>query len=97
MGVYRIEAFAPLPFFCMYDDPEINEGLDPDGPSAADLDEFGGEFIRCRHCGREHYDQAELCPHCGMAREDEPEGSVPIWAIITAVVVFAGIVMFWVF
>ncbi|MDQ7014320.1 MAG: zinc ribbon domain-containing protein [Planctomycetota bacterium] len=81
----------------MNHEPEIDEGLDPDGPSAADLDEFGGEFIRCPHCGQEHYDQAELCPHCGMAREDEPEGGVPIWAIITTVVVLMAIVLFWVF
>lgn len=86
----------PLGFFIMHHAPDLDEGLDPDGPSAADLDQFGGEFSPCPHCGEEFYDQAEVCPHCGVAREAEP-GGMPMWAIVTAVVVLAGFVMYWVF
>ena len=51
------------------EDWDLAEGLDPEGPSAADLDRFGGELDRCPACGLEVYDQAELCPSCGHAME----------------------------
>lgn len=76
--------------------PQLDEGLDPDGPSASDLDQFGSEFMPCPHCGEEYYDQAEVCPRCGLAR-DEESGGIPAWAFATAVLVLLGIVMFWVF
>lgn len=36
-----------------------------EGPSAADLDRFGGDTGYCPACGAEVYDQAEFCPECG--------------------------------
>lgn len=80
----------------MYQEPSLDEGLDPDGPSAADLDQFGGEFARCAHCGEEFYDQAEVCPNCGRPREAEEKG-LPMWAVATVLVVLATFVLFWVF
>lgn len=77
-------------------DPDFDEGLHPEGPSAADLDRFGDEFTTCPHCGERFYDQAEICPRCGEAMSQESAG-VPMWAMVTAAVVLAGIVVFWVF
>lgn len=76
--------------------PDLDEGLDPDGPSAADLDRFGHEFATCPNCGREFYDQSELCPHCGEAIRRESAG-LPMWAIITVAVVLAAFVLYFVF
>lgn len=66
-------------------DWDIAEGLDPEGPSAADLDRFGDELVTCPHCKRRLYDQAELCPHCGMALGDKP-ARLPLWAIVVIAV-----------
>ncbi len=35
------------------------------GPGPEDLRRFGGETAYCRDCGREVWDQAEVCPACG--------------------------------
>lgn len=76
-------------------DPDFDEGLDPEGPSAEDLDRFGDEMITCRECGHRYYDQAEICPACGLPAGHEPAGP-PVWALITAVVVIAVLIAFWV-
>lgn len=68
-------------------DPWDEEGLDPEGPSAEDLDRFGDEFIACPHCGRQTYDQVELCPYCGMAIERGPGKSPVLFAVIGIVLV----------
>lgn len=74
-------------------DWDIAEGLDPDGPSAADLDRFGDEMILCPSCGRKIYDQAELCPHCGHAMEAEA-GRFPFW-MVAMVLLLAGLMVYW--
>jgi len=74
------------------DDPDqgfgddFDEGLDPEGPSQADLERFGDEFITCPECGSRVYDQVPLCPECGHAFSNQP-GGVPVWLVVTAVVV----------
>ncbi len=35
------------------------------GPGTEDLLRFGGETAYCPECGREVWDQAEVCPACG--------------------------------
>lgn len=67
-----------------WQDPDIGEGLDPEGPSAEDLDRFGDEFRTCPNCGRQIYDQAEVCPHCREAIIDKPAGAK--WWVILVVV-----------
>lgn len=76
-----------------WDDPDIGEGLDPDGPSAEDLDRFGDEFITCPACRRPIYDQAELCPHCGHAIM-QTQAPLKLWVILVAAVVLAAFVFF---
>jgi hypothetical protein len=36
-----------------------------DDPISEDLDELGGDTVACPACGREVWDQADRCPHCG--------------------------------
>tara|TARA_R110000782_G_scaffold19101_9_gene52059 strand:- start:21909 stop:22151 length:243 start_codon:yes stop_codon:yes gene_type:complete len=74
-------------------DWDIAEGLDPDGPSAADLDRFGDEMITCPSCGKKIYDQAEICPKCGHVME-APEKRLPL-AVILVVVVLIALLLFW--
>lgn len=77
-------------------DWDIGEGLDPEGPSAADLDRFGDELIACASCGREVYDQAEVCPYCAgfVHKTSKP---TPLWVVAAAVVVIIAFVLVWVF
>ena len=65
----------------------LDEGLDPEGPSAEDLERFGDEMRRCPSCGEDVYDQAELCTNCGHAFEDDPRGSAgKLWVIVAGVI-----------
>lgn len=59
---------------------DLGEGLDPDGPSAADLDRFGDELTHCPSCRRAIYDQMAICPHCGHALEEE-SSSISLWVV----------------
>ncbi len=68
-----------------WDDPDIGEGLDPDGPSAEDLDRFGDEFITCPNCHKSVYDQTEMCPYCGHAMMDT-SSRANLWVIVVAVI-----------
>jgi hypothetical protein len=62
-------------------DWDLGEGLDPEGPSGADLDRFGDELMRCRACGEAMYDQASVCPNCGEIVE-EGEKAMSVWVIL---------------
>lgn len=70
----------------------LDEGLDPDGPSAEDLERFGSETDACPECGSEVYDQAELCHVCGHAIERGP-GSIPTWVGVAAAVGVLGLLL----
>ncbi|MEO0513319.1 MAG: hypothetical protein AAF108_10560 [Planctomycetota bacterium] len=41
------------------------EGLDPEGPSAIDLERFGSETRFCPTCSAEVWDQTDVCHECG--------------------------------
>ena len=42
-------------------DWDLSEGLDPEGPSAEDLHQFGSELDTCPNCASTIYDQSEMC------------------------------------
>lgn len=71
---------------------ELDEGLDPEGPSAEDLHRFGDEMTVCPSCGSEIYDQAELCHVCGHAIE-RGGGGPPAWVVVAAVLVIIGLLL----
>jgi len=75
-------------------DWDLSEGLDPEGPSAEDLDQFGDELDTCPNCKSTIYDQAEMCPECGWYL-GEVEKSMSIWVIL-GVCALMMIVLFWV-
>lgn len=66
-----------------------------EGPSEADLEQFGDATRKCPECGREVYDEAELCPHCGHAFSGEPKGP-PVWVVVTAGLVIGAFVLVYV-
>jgi uncharacterized paraquat-inducible protein A len=74
-------------------DWDIAEGLDPEGPSAADLDRFGDELIPCPACKAQIYDQSEFCPRCGHVLE-APARTLPLWAV-GLVVLLVGVLLMW--
>ncbi|TVQ62062.1 MAG: hypothetical protein EA378_06250 [Phycisphaerales bacterium] len=75
----------------MYDDgPSLDEGLDPEGPSAADLERFGDEYVTCPNCGSSVYDQAEACARCGHMLMSGKARQTSIWTwLIVALILIA--------
>lgn len=69
-------------------DWDLSEGLDPDGPSAADLDRFGDELTSCPSCGKALYDQSPMCPHCGHIMEEQPK-TMSLWVVGVIVLMVA--------
>ncbi len=68
--------------------PESEPDLDPEGPSEADLDRFGDEFLTCSACGADYYDQLDACPHCSTeAGAAKPPMAGWLMAVIGLVVV----------
>jgi len=61
-------------------DWDLAEGLDPDGPSAVDLDRFGSEVDPCPNCGAMIYDQAEVCHQCGFYLGETPK-TMSLWVV----------------
>ena len=83
--------FSGVPY-----DPDFeSEGLDPEGPSRADLERFGDEFRTCPECGADVYDQAELCPKCGHAFGQQRH-SAPVWVYLTVGFVLVAFVLIFV-
>ena len=76
-------------------DWDISEGLDPEGPSAEDLDKFGDELDTCPNCKATIYDQSEMCPRCGWYL-GEVEKTVSLWVIL-GVCGLIVVLLFWVF
>lgn len=72
---------------------DLSEGLDPEGPSAMDLDQFGSELDNCPNCNATIYDQSEMCPECGWYL-GEVEKSVSLWVFV-GVVGLIVILLFW--
>lgn len=74
-------------------DWDLGEGLDPEGPSGADLDRFGDELTRCKRCGQSMYDQATVCPSCGELVE-EGEKRLSVWMILGLIGLIVLMLMF---
>jgi ribosomal protein L37E len=55
-----------------------------EGPSPEDLDRFNVPTIACRGCGRQTYDDAERCAHCGRSFLDADSPRMPTWAFFAA-------------
>ena len=80
--------------------PRSAPEFDPDseGPSAADLDRFGGETHTCPDCRAEVYDGASICPHCGGFLDDATLGAGRAKrALFTVGLILAGVAFVLVF
>lgn len=75
-------------------DWDLSEGLDPEGPSAEDLHQFGSELDECPNCKSTIYDQSEMCPECGWYL-GEVEKTVSLWVIL-GVVGLIAVLLLWV-
>lgn len=71
------------------------DDIDPEGPSRADMERFGDEFVTCPECKSLVYDQAEVCQACGRALHGEPKGP-PMWAVGVGAAVVAALLGAWV-
>lgn len=64
-----------------------------EGPSAEDIERFSNVTRRCPACGKEVFDDAEICYHCGEAMEAPEHKHPPDWravVVIVLVVVLLG-------
>jgi hypothetical protein len=70
-----------------------------DGPSDDDLDRFSGVTQSCWRCGTELYDDATVCWNCqaSVGPGSGPRRGVPVWVIVTGVVVAAVIALWAIF
>lgn len=51
-------------------------------------DDEGGDTVKCPHCGKQVYEDAEQCPSCGkyISDEDAPTGRKTIFMILGTIV-----------
>ncbi len=73
---------------------EDDEELDDDeSPDESDRDEEVNDTRPCPYCGKEIYEQAEVCPHCRSYISLEQVASRrPIWIWVTGVVLLAAMI-----
>ena len=67
-----------------------------EGPSAEDLDRFGGETGYCPHCGEEIWDAAPACPACGewVSVQRRPPRTAARKRILTTVIALVTLIAF---
>ncbi len=76
------------------DEADVGDREDPDESDTDDDDE--PELIDCPYCGKEIYEQAEVCPHCGSyISSEDPERPVrrPRWLVVGVVVALIVVVI----
>lgn len=69
---------------------------DLEDPSPEDIERFSDVTRKCPSCGKEVFDDAEVCYHCGEAMS-QPTKGLPVWAIVGAVLAILALVVFFVF
>lgn len=67
-----------------------------EGPSAEDLDRFGGDTIRCASCNEELYHDAAFCPSCGEVTDQGSESKPKRWVVVTGVIALLAFVLIYV-
>jgi predicted nucleic acid-binding Zn ribbon protein len=64
-----------------------------EGPSADDLEKFGGVTRTCTSCGKEVYDDATTCYHCGANMEAPRHAQLPkVWVVVVVLLLVATLV-----
>lgn len=63
------------------------------GPSEEDLERFGGVTRRCQACGKDVYDDAAVCYHCGHAMDGaDRDRRSPTWIVVTVLALLGALV-----
>ncbi|MFT3683392.1 MAG: zinc ribbon domain-containing protein [Phycisphaerales bacterium] len=66
-----------------------------EGPSAADLEKFGGVTRTCPECGKEVFDDTSTCYHCGADLDAPRHARLPkTWVVVTVLAVIAAMIFF---
>lgn len=66
-----------------------------DGPSPDDLERFGGVTRTCPSCGKEVFDDATVCYHCGADMDVPRHARLPkVWVVVTVLLCLAALVFF---
>ncbi len=69
---------------------------DPGMPLREDIERFGDVTMKCHECGAELFDDVDLCYQCGAAvGPGTTESKLPVWAVVTLVVI--GVAFVWVY
>jgi len=64
-----------------------------EGPSDEDIERFGDVTRTCPECGKQVFDDAAVCYHCGHAFEEREDAKgTAKWVVVTIVVLIAGFV-----
>jgi len=84
----------------MIQDDLLEDELDPEGPSEADLAEFGDDggvdTVECPRCGSDVCQGVDRCPACGADLGEPPDGAQNA-ATFVAVACFVAIVAWFVY
>ena len=79
------------------DDDFLDDDLDPEGPSADDLERFSGEHRACPSCGSEVYDEATICPVCRTPVDTGHDGGLKLGLIVVVGLILIAFVLVTVF
>jgi predicted nucleic acid-binding Zn ribbon protein len=81
-----------------HSEDEADDLNDSEGPDASDIDESDedeSETLACPICGKEVYQDVDVCPHCGnFIIPDAPRSRFRMWYLVIVVVVIG--VLIWV-
>jgi hypothetical protein len=72
----------------------VREEID-EGPSEDDVERFGDVTRMCPECGKDVFDDAAVCYHCGYAFERTTAGSTrsKTWVVVVVVVIVIAFVV----
>ncbi len=67
---------------------------DPDAPQPEDVERFSDVTQTCPECGKDLFDDAEVCWNCGCAVSEARTRAArpPLWALIAGALALAGFV-----
>ncbi len=78
------------------EDDDLDETEDPDESDQDDEDD-PSDVVTCPRCGREVYEHADRCPHCGEYVTPGTASSRPWWVIVAAILTLLAILLWLVF
>lgn len=68
-----------------------DDDADDLGPSAEDLERFSGVTRRCASCGKEVFDDADECYHCGGPVAGGASRLPPAWIVVIVALVLLSL------